>query len=92
MKLSERQLEALMIIKNNNKICARDFGLLFWENHKAHRELSKVGNGVVYGKKGWLMAGSYLSKLRVKELVSWNDGYYRLTFKGLKELQNETRD
>jgi len=73
MDLSKRQKEALQIIKDHPGIYARGFGELFWPDHLAHKKQSNNSYGSQRGKPGWLMAGSYLGKLKKKGLI--RNGY-----------------
>lgn len=69
MRLSDRQKEAIRIIQENPGITARRFGELFWPDHVSQRKASNNSYGCQYGKAGWLMAGSYLGKLRKKGII-----------------------
>jgi hypothetical protein len=63
------QYRALSILCENGPLSASEFGLIFWAGHKAHNKVSNGGNGAQRGKAGWLMAGSYLGKLKKRGLV-----------------------
>jgi hypothetical protein len=82
VKLSWRELEALMYLRNNsiNKpITAAYFAQLMWPNSSIHTKISNTGNGACSGKAAWLCGGSYLGKLKKKKLVEWAyspTGYY----------------
>mgnify|MGYP001602327948 FL=1 len=57
-----------------------------------HGRSYNTGNGACKGKGAWLWIGSYVGKLRQKELVhgSWVEGY-QLTDKGKAELAKKAK-
>jgi hypothetical protein len=68
--MTEKQQHALSIICNHPGITAKQFGHLFWPNHDGHEKHSNHGrSGSTIGKTIWLMAGSYLGKMRKKGLI-----------------------
>lgn len=84
MLLTIKQYEALKLIKAFPGMNAKRFAMLFWPNSPAHTKTSNQGNGACHGKAAWLMAGSFVGKLRKKGLVRWgikrlgeiDNGYY----------------
>ena len=81
MKLTLFQQKALKVLIRHPGINARIFGVKMWPDSKAHRKISNGGNGAQSGKAGWLMAGSYLGKLRKK-------GWVRHGYRSLGEREN----
>ena len=70
LKVSDRALDALTILKQHQPLTARRFGEKFWPGHEMHSVVSQNGSkGAVVGKRGWLMAGRYLGRLRKKGWV-----------------------
>lgn len=82
--LTIKQYEALKLIKAFPGLNAKRFAMMFWPDSDAHNKVSNQGNGACHGKAAWLMAGSYIGKLRKKGLVRWgierigeiDNGYY----------------
>lgn len=73
LKPTKRMIDALIILKDTNyhkTIGAAQFGREFWPDHIMHVQMTNTGNGACAGKKGWLAAGSYLRKLKIKGLVA----------------------
>jgi len=93
--VTPRLLEALRIIADGYNdgygIRPRSFGEKFWKDHVMHTQMSNCGrngNGGQRGAVGWKCAGSYLGKLRKKELITfaYHDGD-RLTVLGEEILR-----
>lgn len=82
MKLSDRQIEALIILNSKESMSATEFGLLFWPNHPTHEKITNNSYGAQCGKGGWLMAGSYLGKLRKRGLVRYAYSFEPLSGNG----------
>lgn len=65
---------------------ANTFALHYWGKDKQLSYIftaySSGGNGSQAGKKAWLCAGSYLSKLRGRGLVKWRCRYSTKTTTG----------
>lgn len=87
-----RLKEALTILKDTEylkTITASKFAELFWPDSDMHRTVRNTGNGACAGKVAWLCAGSYMGKLRKKNLIANGKdfrGYY-ITFKGKEKLK-----
>lgn len=86
-----KTLKALTILKDTTyrePMYCRDFALRMWPDSNMHRKVSNQGNGATTGKAAWLCAGSYLSKLKTKKLVSnhGTSGYY-ITSEGLDKIK-----
>ena len=74
--------------KDRIKIKARGFAEKMW-NPNAEIFLSHKGsnNGVQKGKAAWLCAGSYIGRLKKRNLVRdifYGKGQYRITEEGIK--------
>lgn len=102
---TNRTYEALTLLRKHSGLTANRFAELFWGDKKyayLFTSLSKGFDGGVYGRKAWLCAGSYLSKLARKGLIyaSWECGRigprgafyekkeYKLTFLGERWLRD----
>lgn len=94
-----KALKILEVTKNYSVVMsAMTFAIRFWGKDPNKEYLftavSNNGNGACSGKKAWLCAGSYLSKLSKKGLIRWhpaNLGYhsagYAITQNGLKAIK-----
>ncbi len=78
--ITEKQRQALQILKENPGISAGDFAEKMWPENPMHREHSNGGNGCQPGKAGWLCGGSYLGKLIKKGLAK--KGPYHIKERG----------
>lgn len=100
--ITEKTYKALKILeptKNYSVVMsAFVFANHFWGNDPEKQYLftatTNSGNGASSGKKAWLCAGSYLSKLAKKKLVRWTpslEGYhgtgYQITSHGLQAIK-----
>ena len=75
----KRALEILADSSYDKPIGAREFAQKMWPDSLMHTKVKNTGNGACTGKGAWLCGGSYLAKLRIKNLVSYNifkNGYY----------------
>ena len=70
-----RTLDALKLIQSQKVFSAEHFAKLFWPDNLAHKRHYKGGNGTAVGKGAWLMAGSFVAKLRKKGLVNVFHGW-----------------
>lgn len=90
MKISDKTIQALKIIRDSEEISASDFALKMWPNSPKWKKVYNTGDGATSGKGMWLAAGSYLSKLRKAGLL-WsgfsNIYWYRLSSDGRKVLK-----
>ena len=103
MTLTQTQKRALEILNGLKEpwkgMKAKAFAYSFYKGTKNEWLLtahSNQGNGACAGKKAWLCAGSYLSKLCKKGLVrtyyNKEHGFvYAITHEGEEALKNELR-
>lgn len=87
--MTDRQREALTILREFPGIRATAFAGKFWPDNDMHTRSKNGGNGNQRGKGAWLAAGSYIARLSKKGWVGhhFGTGGYMLTEKGKKELQ-----
>ena len=79
--ISDNQIKALQIIKDNPHIKGFDFAKLMWPDSKMHKQHWKKINA--YGL-------SYLFKLAKRNWVIENHWKFELTKEGLEKLKNKT--
>jgi hypothetical protein len=61
--LTDKQIQALEIVKSCGPITPRSFSSLMWPDAEAHHRHYNVGNGATTGVGMWRSAGGYLAKL-----------------------------
>jgi len=94
MKITDKTIKALKIIKESKHLTARDFAEQMWPDSLMHTRTSNQGNGACKGKAAWLCGGSYLGKLTIAKLIYRSlecDGYvgeFHLTDKGREAIEN----
>jgi hypothetical protein len=90
--MTDREREALTILREFPGIRATAFAKKFWPGHDMLLRPKNGGNGSQKGKGAWLAAGSYIAKLSKKGWVRhlWDTGGYMLTEKGKEALKGET--
>jgi len=69
MPKPNQTLDALKLIQGQKIHSPEHFAKLFWPDSLAHNRHYRGGNGTAVGKGAWLMAGSFIAKLRRKGLV-----------------------
>lgn len=62
-------IKALRIIRDNEIETIRDFAHLMWPKSVCWSKVYNIGHGAVRGKGMWLAAGSFLAKLRDRDLI-----------------------
>jgi len=100
--ITTKTYKALKVLEVTKNYCmvmsANNFAMKFWGDDPDKKYLftaiANSGNGACAGKKAWLCAGSYLSKLQKRKLVRWesrNPGYhgtgYKITKHGLEAIK-----
>lgn len=60
MKITDKTIKALKILKDNPRITAKNFSKLMWEDSKMHNRTTRIA---------WLKGACYLSRLRNRGLV-----------------------
>lgn len=90
-KLTPTQRKALEIIRDNNIVYAKQFGLFMWPDNPRWLTMSKSKG--IKGCGMQLLSGGYLGKLAKKGLIGGTgngDRSYYLTKLGREMLENES--
>tara|TARA_R110000772_G_C13310332_1_gene440582 strand:- start:13509 stop:13814 length:306 start_codon:yes stop_codon:yes gene_type:complete len=72
--ITDKTAKALEIldVEYGRDLSAGQFAMQMWPDSDGWKRVKNTGNGATSGKGMWLSGGSYLAKLRKRDLV-WND-------------------